>query len=1050
MPLKGDLGSIDLAHVFQLLALNEEAGVLEIFADGVRTLLYFGPKGVQLPYDPRSFPEKVVRLLERRSKLTPDQLSRARSSLPDAKVDLLAALVHMRVVNEDEVVKALREQTEEEIYELFVAADASFEFREGELPPPDKVLNERCVLSGNALILEAARRIDDWCYIRRLVPHDGEIYEPVATLAAVTAQDRDDALDAVFHACDGIRTVSGLVEETHLPRYAVCKKLAMLVEQGIVAPVPADVLLERANQCMHSQRLNDALRLYEKAIAGGCRDPALPEMAGLAYQSVLEYARAAKQYAIVADQAEAQGNLKVAVEMHLRIRELLTTDINSRIKLLEIHARAPELFKGFQYDALNETVEVALILRELSRSEESMKLVRDSSAKWLQNATSALRMADLAIELGDPHSAVETLLNVGDRMLGRRDLEAAQRMYRRVKAIDPQHPGVGDRLERIQAQIARRVTRRTRLTGSAVAAMVLGLAGLGYGYYSKHARDAYRLLPAQDRASRGDYRGAIESYQRFRRAYPFTFWSVLAREKSADLELARRRQTIVDQDLKQLRASENQQAQQNAENLAAEARRLILANQPERGLELLRKARQLATSGEWLKQEKIDEQIDSLAGYFAGARALAEQAQAFRTSGDHQNEYAALRDLVRKYPLAPEAAQALLPVYVESAPSGASVRVIDTAALADAQQVATATTPAWLALPARDTIEIEFSKLGFERERRKAKPLAAAEVKVVLRRSPMLSLTTGIPCAFVQQLDADHVLIGSRDGRLQVWSVRQPDKVWQASLPEMEEIVGEPLLKDGMIWIAGRRGTLLGFAATDGTMTAPRHLPIAPGCAPVAAADRLAVAGDAKVVIVGKQARDVLAVKTLDAAVRGLFGADQQLLVWLEHDRLVELRASDGEALGTILLPSKTSAVHLLPSGQLACGTEAGELVLIERDGSRRWHTTVSEHAITDITAARGTLIVTCGGTELVAVGQSGERLGAFTAGRDLRLARHGNTARLLAVCDGSRMLDLELPSLVLRDEFSITGRLRTNGVADDQHAFFGSEEGSLFGFLIE
>jgi hypothetical protein len=94
--------------------------------------------------------------------------------------------VQIGAATDADVVRALREQTEEEIYELFVATDASFEFREGELPPPDRVVDERCVLSSNALVLEAARRIDDWGYIRKLVPNDGEIYEPVAPLTRCT------------------------------------------------------------------------------------------------------------------------------------------------------------------------------------------------------------------------------------------------------------------------------------------------------------------------------------------------------------------------------------------------------------------------------------------------------------------------------------------------------------------------------------------------------------------------------------------------------------------------------------------------------------------------------------------------------------------------------------------------------------------------------------------------------------------------------------------------------------------------------------------------
>src|SRR5262245_25547116 len=113
MPIKGDLGSIDLAHVFQLLTLKEEAGVLEVFADGARHLLYFGPKQVSYPYEPRTFLEKVAHLLRRSSKVTTEQVEHARTLAEQSGGDLLQALVQMGVATEADVVRALREQTEE-------------------------------------------------------------------------------------------------------------------------------------------------------------------------------------------------------------------------------------------------------------------------------------------------------------------------------------------------------------------------------------------------------------------------------------------------------------------------------------------------------------------------------------------------------------------------------------------------------------------------------------------------------------------------------------------------------------------------------------------------------------------------------------------------------------------------------------------------------------------------------------------------------------------------------------------------------------------------
>ena len=46
MALRGDLASVDLAQVFQMLALNKKVGLLSIQSDTQRRVLYFDERGV--------------------------------------------------------------------------------------------------------------------------------------------------------------------------------------------------------------------------------------------------------------------------------------------------------------------------------------------------------------------------------------------------------------------------------------------------------------------------------------------------------------------------------------------------------------------------------------------------------------------------------------------------------------------------------------------------------------------------------------------------------------------------------------------------------------------------------------------------------------------------------------------------------------------------------------------------------------------------------------------------------------------------------------------
>src|SRR2546422_9482110 len=106
MPLTGDLGSIDLANVFQMLQLSQKTGTLEIRSRGGRSEVWLDGESVFYPFDGEVFPEKVVRLLERSGRVTADALANARASQAVLKRDLLALLVQMQAIGDEDVAAA--------------------------------------------------------------------------------------------------------------------------------------------------------------------------------------------------------------------------------------------------------------------------------------------------------------------------------------------------------------------------------------------------------------------------------------------------------------------------------------------------------------------------------------------------------------------------------------------------------------------------------------------------------------------------------------------------------------------------------------------------------------------------------------------------------------------------------------------------------------------------------------------------------------------------------------------------------------------------------
>src|SRR5262249_49668785 len=272
---------------------------------GARPVVYSGAESILYPFDRGSFPAKVLRLLMRAGRIPDEAIQKARSSTTVLKRDLLSVLVGMHAVTEDVVANAFREQMEEEVYELFADRDATFEFRENEEPRGHgKVIDARYRLSGAGLLMEAARRLDEWGYIREKVSSDLCVFEVAGRIEQVPDDERDGALVDVFANLDGIRPVRALVEKTGLTRFTVCKRLAPLATQRVIFGVRLEVITGRARPCLRELRAGEGLALLERAFELGAAEPRVHEMAALAYQALNRVGDACRHHSLVAEALE--------------------------------------------------------------------------------------------------------------------------------------------------------------------------------------------------------------------------------------------------------------------------------------------------------------------------------------------------------------------------------------------------------------------------------------------------------------------------------------------------------------------------------------------------------------------------------------------------------------------------------------------------------------------------------------------------------------------------------------------------------------------------
>src|SRR5437870_5840100 len=176
MAIEGPLRELGIHDVFQLLDLSRKTGVLRVTSELRHNAgtIYF-EEGTIIFAEIRSNPHPLGGLLMRTGKITEADLERARDmqQRQGDKRRLGEILVSLGAITQREVERQVRFQIEEVVFEVMSWNEGYFSFNE---QPETKVPTEVSVrIPVEALLMEGARRIDEWSRIERRIPHVGVV-----------------------------------------------------------------------------------------------------------------------------------------------------------------------------------------------------------------------------------------------------------------------------------------------------------------------------------------------------------------------------------------------------------------------------------------------------------------------------------------------------------------------------------------------------------------------------------------------------------------------------------------------------------------------------------------------------------------------------------------------------------------------------------------------------------------------------------------------------------------------------------------------------------
>lgn len=428
MSFQGDISSFSLGDVFQNLAANQKTGTLRIESSDRECFILFRDGKAVSASDNRN--PSIGEWLVEKELITPEGLEEALKRYKRAKKKSLGEILRdlglLKIEDFNEYLLSLVQET---IYEILSLETGTFEFLEGleEDLPNREPLAAGLAFPAQSLLMEAARRTDDWQNIRRHMPSENEIYVvPQSTRDKLAAQSEDEVLRETAALLDGTLTLKRVIARLPYARFDCCRAIAQLISEKVAKPLDAATLPKLATSKEDPREVLACLKTILE------REPSnreilqkvaeLSQRVGQRDEASTHWKQLANLFLEESSFREAEHCLARAIELNpkdlvawQRLRDCVRREGNPT-KLADFGLRFAEHFK-------------ALGLMEVVREhlELMVQLVPD-------RLELNLRLAEARFSLGDVRGSSAELLKLGTDLLGsNRDADATRVLMQLVK-----------------------------------------------------------------------------------------------------------------------------------------------------------------------------------------------------------------------------------------------------------------------------------------------------------------------------------------------------------------------------------------------------------------------------------------------------------------------------------------------------------------------------------------------------------------------------------------------------------------------------------------
>ncbi|HET7460259.1 MAG TPA: DUF4388 domain-containing protein [Longimicrobium sp.] len=371
MAIKGNLREAGLPDVLQLLAMGQKTGCLSLTDRSNFGYIYFD-RGRITYASIVNRRDRLGDLLVKNGLLRAEDLFAAIDEQAKTPGDRLGEiLVRRGNISREQLQHYIRIQIEEAVYFLFTWNQGSFQFEPDQRPEEGAMLVS---INPENLLLEGARRIDEWSLIEKKIPSLDLVFD-MDRSKPIEGFELSDEQRKILPLIDGKRSVQDIIDDSGMVEFDVGKALFGLIQAGFAHPVGRRTIeVQQVPRARIDEHRNLGIAFYKT---------------GMYEESTREFRRVAELQPTNPD-----------ARFHLGLIGLRKGDDRFALR----YFREVVEIGGVRPSALHD---MALALERLGRLQDARFAVDEAARMSPSRPQVHLSRAILLLKQGDPHAAVE-------------------------------------------------------------------------------------------------------------------------------------------------------------------------------------------------------------------------------------------------------------------------------------------------------------------------------------------------------------------------------------------------------------------------------------------------------------------------------------------------------------------------------------------------------------------------------------------------------------------------------------------------------------------